>query len=128
MGNFEKSSRLKLRFAVGKGNVGDEDLWDLPLTSKKIVSLDDLYKSLNAELKESGEESIIVASTKTNERLKLKFDIVTHIIKVKLAEKEKRENAVAVKAHNEKILAKIAKVKDAGLDALDEADLMKLLK
>lgn len=84
---FEQASRLKLRFDTPVGSVSTEDLWDLPLLRGK-ANLDDLAKSLNKLVKESGEESFVVKKSNKNETLELMFEIVKHVISVKLQEKE----------------------------------------
>jgi hypothetical protein len=112
---FEKASRKKLRFDTVKGLVTTEDLWDMPLTRADSFSLDDLAKSLNRALKESEEESFVVKKSSENTILDLKFSIVKHVIKTRLAEIEERENAAATKAKKEKILAIIADKEDDSL-------------
>jgi hypothetical protein len=85
---FEQASRLGLRFNSTKGTISTEDLWQLSLES-----LDTLARGLNKELKESSEESFIQKRTTANRTLELRFEIVKHVIGVRLAEKEKRAKA-----------------------------------
>lgn len=125
---FEKASRMKLRFETGVvGNLNVEDLWDLPLVNSK-VSLDLLAKKLNKEIKENEEESFVVERSTANTTLKLKFDIVKHIIKVKLEEKEASEKAVKNKAKKEKIMTIIAAKEDETLTNMSVEDLQALLE
>ena len=72
MNNFEKATRLRLRFETSRGNLNVEDLWRLPL-----AELDKLAIALNKQLKESSEESFIKAKSKDNKLLELPFAIVT---------------------------------------------------
>ena len=83
---FEKATRIKLRFESKKGLLSVEQLWDLPLNS-----LDEIAISLNKEVKDISEVSFIKPlSNNKNKELTLKFNIVKHIIDVKLTEiKEK---------------------------------------
>ena len=90
---FEKSSRLKLRFETDRGNVSVEDLWDMPLTSRATTSLDDVAKQLHRSLKENEEESFVIEKSGANEMLEMKFSVVKHVIKVRLAEQAASENA-----------------------------------
>jgi hypothetical protein len=99
--NFEIASRLKLRFETAVGMISVEDLWSLPLTSNSKVSLDSLAVSLNKELK--GSEESFVTSTKKDEVLKLKFDIVKHVIDVRIEESRKKTEEVQRKAKMENI-------------------------
>lgn len=111
---FEEASRKRLRFNTRVGILTVEDLWVLPLTGNG-ENLDDIAKTLNREVKNSEEESFVVKQSGVNETLKLKFDIVKHIIAVKLAEAEAAENAAAVKAKKERIMEIIASKKDEEL-------------
>lgn len=77
---FEKASRIKLVIKASNGVLKVEDLWDLSLEA-----LDAIAKSLNKQIKDGTEESYIKAKTETNTLLQLRFDIVKHIIDVKLA-------------------------------------------
>ncbi len=112
---FEKASKLKLRFDTPKGNFAVEDLWDLPLT-KSVSSLDNIAKALNKAVKENGEEESFVTKTiRSNTKLNLKFEIVKHIIKVKLEEIDKAQKADETKVRKEQIMALIRDKKE-GLD------------
>jgi transcription initiation factor IIF auxiliary subunit len=94
--NFEKASRLKLRFDTNKHTgLTVEDLWDMPLESKNNFSLDALAVELHNKVNDSTTTSFIGKTTDVNKVIKLKFDIVKHIIDTKLAEREARKNAAA---------------------------------
>ncbi len=89
MSIFEKATRLKLLFSTSKGgsSLKVEDLWDLPLTSTVgRVNLDDIAKALNKQLKSGDEVSFVEPERKSDERIQLAFDVVRHVINVKLAE------------------------------------------
>lgn len=126
MNMFEFATKNKLRFATKVGEVTVEDLWDLPLTSTKGVSLDDTAKSINKELKSSEEESFVVKTIKTNEVLGLKLDIVKHIIRVRLDENEAAQNAMVAKAKKQKIMELIEAKKNEAMagKSLDELEAM----
>lgn len=124
---FEKASRLKLRFNTERGLVTVEDLWDLPLTSRNGVSLDILAKSLNKQVKESEEESFVVEKNEKNRVLDLKFEIVKHIIKVKLEEREVEKKKADNKAKKEVILNIMAKKQNEELENKSIDELSKLL-
>ena len=127
MNIFEKANKLKVRFATALGSVTVEDLWDMPLTSRKAnASLDDLAKSLSKSVKESAEESFVVKKSSKNTELELKFDIVKHIIDIKLAEREAAANAAERKAQKEKVLRVIEAKKDADLENQSLEDLQKM--
>jgi hypothetical protein len=122
MSDFEKASKMKYRFTTRKGNLTTEDLWDLPLTSNSGVSLDDLAKALNKEIKENAEESFVLTKTTSNKDLETKFSIVKRVIEVRLEEIETRKTAAARKAKKEQLLQLIYDKENAALSnkSIDE--------
>ena len=125
MNNFEKATRLRLRFETSRGNLNVEDLWRLPL-----AELDKLAIALNKQLKESSEESFIKAKSKDHKLLELRFDIVKHIIETLLSEDEEKKKAADKRAKREQLLELIAKKKNQELEGKSleelEAELTKL--
>ena len=97
---FEQASRIKLRFDTKQGPLNVEDVWGLPLTTTRPnqSSLDDLARSLDKTLSESGTKSFVEDTPKGNVETQLAFDIVIHIIKTKKAE---NAAALAAKANSE---------------------------
>jgi len=126
---FEKAGRLKLRFDTPAGMCSVEDLWDLPLTASRNsrANLDDIAKGLSKEVKNSEEESFVSRKTTANEVSSLKFELVKHIISIRLAENEAKANAVAEREKKSRIRELIAKKKDAALESMDIAELEKLV-
>ena len=86
---FEFAARNKIRFPY-KGLITVEDLWDLSLTN-----LDSIYKTLNKQVKQSEEESLLNTKASVDTELEVQIAIVKHIVSVKLAEKEAAEKASA---------------------------------
>lgn len=125
---FEQAARLKLRFDSVKGLLTAEDLWDLPLTSSRGANLNDMAKGLNRELKETADEDFVNPSEKPNVVLKLKFDIVKHVIDVRLAD------AAAAKLHAERrdkkdrLLELIARKQDESLAAKSVEELQAMVE
>jgi hypothetical protein len=115
---FEEASRLKLRFETGQGFINCEDLWDLPLTHRNRANLDAVAQNLNREIKGQSEESFVVQKDERDTILDLQFDIVKHIIKVKLAESGARKN----KVEND---AKIKRLREIAADKEEEGLLQK---
>jgi hypothetical protein len=115
MNIFEKASILKLRFETAKSLITTEDLRDLPLTSERGTSLDELAIRFNKEVNESSLDSFVATAKKSNTIAKLKFDIVKHIIDAKLAENQTRIDAATKKAQKERIMGLISTKKDEAL-------------
>ena len=122
---FERASRLGLTFSTPKGLLTVADLWDLPLTSAAGASLDNLAKALNKQLKEADTESFVVETKKADEVLQLKFDIVKHVIAVRLAENKEALEAKTKKEKKQKLLSLIAQKQDEKLLGLSLEDLQK---
>lgn len=124
---FEKASRMKLRFSTPVGLLSTEDLWDIPLIGKKVC-LDDLAKSLNKELKENGGESFVLKTNRVNEELTLKFEIVKHVISVRLAEQEAMENVKRLKEKKQKIMEIMVEKENESLKGKSLDELKTLLE
>lgn len=107
---FEKASRLKLRFNSKVGLINVEDLWDLTLPS-----LDSIAKDLNKQIKAEAEESFITVKSKANTTLELGFEIVKHVIKVKLEEADAKKLLAERKARKAQILEIISRKQDEAL-------------
>ena len=118
---FEFASRNKVRFPF-KGMISVEDLWDLSLTN-----LDSIYKTLNKQVKQSEEESLLSTRANVDTELEVQIAIVKHIVSVKLAEKEAAEKATAKKAQKQKIMSIIATKQDEALQNSSIDDLKKML-
>ena len=118
---FEYAVRNKVRFPF-KGMISVEDLWDLSLTN-----LDSIYKTLNKEIKQSEEESLLTIKTNVDTELEVQIAIVKHIVSVKLEEQEAREKAAAKKAQKQKIMSIIATKEDEALQNSSVEDLRKML-
>ena len=102
---FQQASRAQLRFNSPKGLLTVEDLWLLPLTSTTgKANLDDIARGLHLELKSDNAVSFVEPTKPANERGQLAFDIVKHIIGVRLAENAKAAEAAVNKAKKQKLL------------------------
>lgn len=123
---FEKATRLKLRFKIAAGLISTEDLWTL-----KLETLNTLAKDLNKTLKTSSEEDFIKSRSKVTDEQKvdeLRFEIVKHVINIRLEELEAAENAKEVRIRNAKINEIIARKQDQALENLSVEELKALVK
>jgi hypothetical protein len=120
---FERASRAKLRFETTTGTLTVEDLWQLPLSSERHLSLDDVAKATHRELQEAKETSFVEAPTAGNTELQLRFDVVKHVIDVKLAERDEAKTRAENKAKKQRLLELIAEKKDEGLKAASVEEL-----
>lgn len=119
---FEKASRLKLRFITDVGNLSTEDLWDLNLKQLNILA-----KSINKIVREDEEVDFLEEENSENLILKLKFDIVLHVLNVKKEEKKIALESIKRRKERDKILDIIEKKQDESLENLSEEELKKKL-
>lgn len=117
MSIFERASRLKLRFETSRGALSVEDIWDLPLQSNKadVPNLDDLARGFHTQLKGSENVSFVTKAAKPSEALQLRFDIVTHVIDVRLEEAAQKEAAELARQRKARVLQLIDQKEDAKL-------------
>ena len=118
---FEKAVRMKLRFNY-KGLLSVEDLWDL-----SVSSLDQIFKSLNAQLKAQKEESLLDVKTEEEDGLTLKVQIIKHIVKTKLDEADARETKALKAEKKQKLLKVISEKKEKVLYDMPVDELEKLV-
>ena len=118
---FEYATREALRFPY-KGMQSVEDLWQL-----SVKELDSIYKTLNKQVKQSEEESLLTTKSNVDTELEVQIAIVKHIVSVKLSEKEAAEKASAKKAQKQKIMSIIAAKQDEALQNSSIDQLQKML-
>lgn len=118
---FEYAVRNKMRFPF-KGSISVEDLWDLSVTD-----LDKIFKTLNSQMKQSQEESLLNTKSKEDEVVDIQIKIVKHIVKVKLDEKTAKEKAAENRAKKQKLMAIMAAKQDEALQNSSIEDLQKML-
>lgn len=121
MNIFEYATREALRFPY-KGMQSVEDLWQL-----SVKELDSIYKTLNKQVKQSEEESLLSTKASVDTELEVQIAIVKHIVSVKLAEKEAAEKASVKKAQKQKIMSIIATKENEALQNSSIDDLKKML-
>lgn len=106
---FEKASRLKLRFKTPVGELSVEDLWELPLVNRAgKANLDDLARDLHQQIEQAPTVSFVKKSEPVSAIPQLKFDIVLHIIKMKMTEDEAAAKAKDTRERKQQIMAIIA--------------------
>ena len=126
---FEQATKLKLRFNTAMGNVTTEDLWDLPLTSVKGISLDDTAKLVAGEIRKAEEESFVnkTSGSPINE---LRLKILKHIIADKIAANKAKDDEQIKATRKAKLEAALERKQDNDLADMSpeeiEAELKKL--
>lgn len=125
---FEKASRARVRFDSPKGLLSIEDIWQLPLTSTTgRANLDDIAKGLNQQIQHQNIGSFVQETVATDALVQLKFDLVLHVIKVRLAENEAVRTAAAKAEQKHKIMAIIAQKQDEQLSSMKLEELTAML-
>ena len=91
MGIFQDAVKQKLRFATNQGLLSVEDLWDLPLATKKSGnSLNKIAILIHHALKEEEEISFVGDSVVQDTVMQLRFEIVKAVIADKKEENARR--------------------------------------
>ena len=120
MNIFEFAIINKLRFPF-KGLISVEDLWDL-----NVRELDNIFKTLNAQVKKSQEESLLTTKSKEDEVLSVQIEIVKYIVETKLIEAEAIKQSRELKEKKQKIMELISAKQDEDLHnkSVDELQAM----
>ena len=128
MSIFEKASRLKLRFETQQGQLSVEDLWGLPLSSTtNKANLDEIARGLFLKLKSGQDVSFVDTAKKSDVLTQLKFDVVKHIIDVRLAENQAKNDAAVRQAQREQLQEVIARKQGQALESTPLEELQKQL-
>lgn len=130
---FEAAAKLKLRFASSVGQITVEDLWDLPLTATNgRPHLDEIGVALLNQLNDAPDTVVSLVKPVTDNGkkalLQLKFDIVKHIIDVKVEERDAAAKKAEAKAKRQQIMALINQRDNEELSSASKADLLKKLE
>lgn len=118
---FEVAVRTKMRFPF-KGLISVEDLWDL-----SVRDLDSIFKTLNSQLKQVKEESLLEVKTKEDQELDMKIEIVKYIVRVKQEEELSRIQAKEQKEKKQKIMEILATKQDESLQNMSVEELQAML-
>jgi len=119
MNIFETAARQKLRISSERGHLTVEQLWDLPLSSAKGISLDSIGRDIQRELREITEESLVETRPSPQKAmLTLILDVIKHIIATKQSENAAFQAAGKRTMERKKLLDILASKKDAELSEM----------
>ena len=119
---FEYATRNKVRFPF-KGQISVEDLWDL-----RADDLDTVFKTLNRQVKQSKEESLLATKTAEDTALDVQIAIVKYIFDIKMQEANARLLDKERKAQKQKIMAILANKQEQELQNKSVDELQKMLE
>ena len=138
---FVQALRNKVRFQLPQGELSLEELFDLkPVksrterneggTPKLIDVLVDYEAQLQTEVESFARVTRRGNSTRTAAQniVQLKLSIVSAVLDIRDTEADDAASKAAIKAHNEPILAKLAKRQEDKFDTLTEEALKNLIK
>ena len=118
---FEMATRNQFRFPY-KGMINSEDLWQL---SPK--ELDSIFKTLNSQLRQIKEESLLEAKTMEDQILDTKINIVKYIFNVKQEEEQLRLKAKENKEKKQRLMEILASKQDQDLLNKSSEDIQKMI-
>ena len=119
---FEVATRSKMRFPF-RGQVSVEDLWDL-----SVENLDSVFKTLNSQIKQAKEESLLNTKTKEDEVLDMQIEIVKYIVQVKLEEANIKLQAKAKKEQKQKLMPILSEKQESELRGKSADEIQKMLE
>lgn len=103
---FEQATRTKLRFHVqGNGYLCVEDLWDISLDGSGPLCLNSIAKDLSKQIKESDSEDFVSKKSNKDSVLEAKFELVKHIISVRVTERDNKVDQQKTKQLKQKLLS-----------------------
>jgi hypothetical protein len=125
MNIFERAARGKLRFPSGVGMLMAEQLWDLPLTSRKSgADLDSTARAIFTELKSLEEGSFVkVTPDPRKTDLELQLEIVKFVIADKIAAAERAQKAAENAERKRKLLAALSAKQEAELIGMSKEEI-----
>jgi len=118
---FEVANSKKFRFNF-KGLISTEDLFDL-----SVKDLDSIFKTLNSQLKQTREESLLEVKSTEDQILDIKIEIVKHIFNLKQEEEAKRIKAKENKEKKQKLMEILANKENQDLLNKSKEDIQKML-
>jgi len=107
---YKKAAIEKWRFETIQGSIMVEDLFDLPLTSRR-ANLNDVAKIINKQIKDADEEDFVSTANNVTNVLREKLELVKDIITTKQAEIDARENELALIQRKQYLKSLIAEKK-----------------
>lgn len=127
MNLFERASRKNLTVTTSKGTIGINDLWDLPLTSQKHLNLDDIARAYNERVNKASVSFVETSPAQGTEDDRLVFEIVKHVIAVKIADNKAQAEARVKAQQKQRILEIMAQKQDEALAGKSIEELEQLL-
>jgi len=118
---FEVANSKKFRFNF-KGLISTEDLFDL-----SVKDLDLIFKTLNSQLKQTREESLLEVKSTEDQILDVKIQIVKHIFNIKQEEEQLRLKAKDNKEKKQKLMEILASKQDQDLLNKSSEDIQKMI-
>lgn len=126
---FYQALRERLRFPTATGELTTEQLWEIPLTSSKVVSLDAIAKSTHRTLKAMDEESFVAASKNPEKKLlELKLDVLKEVIRIRQEEIAELSEAASKKQLKQQLTDILAQKQQKSLLDLSEEEIQKKLQ
>lgn len=131
MNLFEKATKNKFRYPSIVGDLTTEQLWDLPLLSRRAnqPDLDKVAQALAVSIRDLPEESFVrKGSNKNRVRLEECLEVVKHVIASKQAMEEAAVAREKKAARNARLREILQQRQDQALESLSEEEIQKLLQ
>ena len=122
--------RDKYRFPSARGELVLEQLWEVPLTSVRGFSLNDIAKGLSKQLREKTEDNFVPnanAPTTEIQRIRSMLEIVVFVIGVRTKEAEDINAKRARQEKRARLLDALQKKESEELSQASKDDILKQL-
>ena len=130
MNQFERATRMKLRWPSQRGPLSVEDLWELPLTSTRAnqPNLDDLARAAHRALRDAeGEVSFVRQANASTDEPRLQLEIIKSIITTRQEEAKLASDRAATSARRQELLGALEERQREAIKALSEDEIRQKL-
>ena len=117
---FMRATREAFRYESARGLLSTEQLWQLPLIGQRAntgFDLDNVARTINAEIKAMGEESFVERENPLREVAVARLEVVKAVIAYRQAEARAQEKRAANASERKAIMEALDNRKRADLSA-----------
>lgn len=123
MNIFEQASKQRIRFHTPRGVLTVEDMWTADLEMVDMIAV-----SFQEDLERTTTKSFLKDVNEENKHMRLKLDILKHIIEARVAEIEEAKQAARRKKRNELIMRIIESKQNEELENKSIEELTELME
>ena len=123
MNIFEEATKQAIRFHTPRGSLTVEDMWVADLEMVDMIAV-----SFQEDLERTSTKSFLKDVNEENKHMRLKLDILKHIIESRLAEIEEAKQVARRKQRNQLIMRIIENKQNEELESKSIEELTELME